>query len=126
MILGRYYSKLSGHKLHGKLKKSQPLGGDRQNVILVGEANLNVGTALAMLGGRAEAAESLHRAITILEKAAAANPKQEEINWDLTVAYVWAASIEPDTKAALGNYKKALAVNQRLSGTDTETSMLRE
>ena len=92
----------------------------------LGEATLNVGIALAMLKRRAEALTSLRNSVMILEKALAADPKQVGINWDLTMAHTWSASLESDLTLAMEDYQKALAIDLKLAGVDSESSVVPE
>ncbi len=100
-----------------KISDADPKDGDARS--MVGEANLNMGVCLAKLGNQREALAYLLRGIAIFEKAAAADPLQEAINWDLTLAYVHQAGIATDRKMALADYNKALAIDQRLGKVDT-------
>jgi eukaryotic-like serine/threonine-protein kinase len=106
------------------ISAADPNNGDARSML--GEANLNVGISLAKLGKRSEAVRYLLRAIAISEEAAVHDPQQEGVNWDLTVEYVWTASVTPDAKGALEDYQKALAIDQRLARIDTGTSDWRE
>jgi non-specific serine/threonine protein kinase/serine/threonine-protein kinase len=106
------------------ISTADPENGDAR--LGIGEACLNVGSALVMLGERNEAHGYLLRAISILEKAAVKDPKQESVNYDLTIAYVWAASAELDEREALEGYNKALAIDQRLAKANTGDSYWRE
>jgi serine/threonine protein kinase len=98
------------------ISSADPNNGDARAAL--GESNLNVGISLVKLRKLGEASKYLPRAIAIFEKATAADPRGEGINWDLTVAYVWSASITPDSKEALEDLRKALANAQRLGKVD--------
>gem|GEM_PF-6891471 len=108
----------------GEVSAADPNNGDARSA--VGEANLNVGISLEKLGKASDALSYLSRAMAIFEGIAAADPKQEGVNWDLTVAYVWTAPVTPDANRALDYYDKALAIDQRLSRVDTGTSNWQE
>jgi len=99
-----------------EVSAADPKNGDAR--MAVGEANLNVGTALVKLKNPVAARVSLGIAIDILEKAAASNSQREEVNWDLAVTYVWMASVTADRTAALADYQKAISIAQRLSKLD--------
>jgi len=103
-----------------EVSSADPNNGDARSAI--GEAHLNIGDALVKLGKTGEARQHYIQAIAIFEKALAADPKREEINYDLALAQVWLASVTPNQKTALDGYQKALAINQRLAQADTGTA----
>src|SRR5580700_10431216 len=107
-----------------KVSAADPNNGDARSA--VGEASLNVGVSLVMLGKAGDAISYLSRAMAIFEGIAAADPKQEGVNFDLTVAYVWTASVTPNANRAHEYFDKALAIDQRLARVDTGTSNWQE
>jgi tetratricopeptide (TPR) repeat protein len=106
------------------ISAADPNNGDARSAL--GEGNLNAGASLVKLGKPGEAMKYLRRAIPIFEKVATLDPQREDVNWDLTLAYVWTASVTPDSKAAMEDYQEALAIDQRLARVDTGTSDWRE
>jgi tetratricopeptide (TPR) repeat protein len=107
-----------------KVSAADPNNGDARSA--VGEASLNVGVSLVMLGKAGDAISYLSRAMAIFEGIAAADPKQEGVNFDLTVAYVWTASVTPNANRVHEYFDKALAIDQRLARVDTGTSNWQE
>lgn len=113
-----------GLKLMTAISAADPNNEEARSAL--GEANLDIGAAQVKLKNAVGARESLQRAIAIFEKEAAAAPKREEVHWDLALAYVWMASVTPESEAALEDYKKALAIDQKMGKVDTEAPEWRE
>jgi serine/threonine protein kinase/tetratricopeptide (TPR) repeat protein len=108
-----------GLEIMRALAKVDPNNGDAR--LTIGEGTLNVGTALFKLGKFQEALSDLDQAIAIFEKGLAADLRQEGANFDLMLAHVWRASLLAalsDPAAPLEDYRKALAIDQRLTQID--------
>ncbi len=102
---------------------------DQEATLEVGEAALDVGTASALLGKSSDALRYLDQSIRIMEKAAAADPKGEGPNNDLILGYAWRAIVESsaaDTTPAVTDYRKALAIADRVAGLDNGNPAWRE
>jgi tetratricopeptide (TPR) repeat protein len=102
---------------------------DHESILDVGEAALDVGTACILLGRTAESLPYLEKSVQTMEKALTLDPKAEGPNNDLILAYVWRASVESSAtgaSAALADYRKALAIADRLAGLDAGNSAWRE
>ncbi len=99
---------------------------DPKNVdasLVVGEDDVNIGSALTLLGRATEALNYFNAGVAIFEKGTAAAPRLEGANYDLAVAYVWRASVlatQSDFNAALEDYGKALDINQKFAKTNPD------
>jgi serine/threonine protein kinase len=99
---------------------------DADATLMIGETQLNLGVALAKLGRAEEADSHLRQALAIFNDGIARDPQSQQVNWDLTVAYVWRASLSTDAREAGKDYEQALAIDERLAATDVGSDKWRE